>query len=50
VADDEDHVPAGVCVRAELAARAGANDDLAVVGDRMRAAADRGKQHGIIAV
>ena len=35
VADNEDHVPAGVCVRAELAARAGADDDLAVVGDRV---------------
>src|SRR5437588_13122013 len=40
VADDEDHVPAGVGVRAELAARAGADDDLAIVGDRVRAADD----------
>ena len=53
VADDEDHVAAGVGVCAELAARARADDDLAVLGDGVCAADDvvgRGAEFAHLAV
>ena len=40
VSDDEDHVASGVGVGAELAAGPGADNDLSVVGDGVRAAED----------
>src|SRR5215470_3274986 len=52
VPDDEDDVAGSVGVGAELAARAGAHDDLAGVGDRVRAADNvvgRGAELGYLA-